>query len=200
MRKSLDEKTVAGLGEMVKAIGGDGPFHILTPRICDRCKDEEKEAFPYGSIMATGKYNDLCNDCFEILKKEAEAHAQTYSLDIDGVDVRLPLPFSDSEESALDAFLALTPKERMAALIWLEIASGEKGILAFCENENQRDDEDFLTSFRTERIQLGSGEETSGEAELQDIMEKQLSLLGQEEVGKIAQLIDEILKESGDGQ
>lgn len=46
MRKPLSDELAKALFELA---GGDGPFHILTPAICDLCKDEEKEAFPYGS-------------------------------------------------------------------------------------------------------------------------------------------------------
>lgn len=75
MKKKISDELAAALGEMAKAVGkavgDDGPFHIITPRICDLCKDEDKEAFPYGAVVATGKYNDLCNDCYDALEKEA---------------------------------------------------------------------------------------------------------------------------------
>lgn len=50
MRKPLSDELEQALSELAKAAGGDGPFHVLTPAICDLCKDEEKEAFPYGFV------------------------------------------------------------------------------------------------------------------------------------------------------
>lgn len=65
MRKPLSPKLEHALSELAKAAGGgDGPYHILTPAICDLCKDDEKEAFPCGFIADVREYKDLCNDCY----------------------------------------------------------------------------------------------------------------------------------------
>ncbi len=64
VRKPLSPELEQALSELAKAAGGDGPLHVLTPAICDKCEDEEKEAFPYGSIIEAGDYSDLCNDCY----------------------------------------------------------------------------------------------------------------------------------------
>lgn len=44
-------------------------FHLVPIRICDRCLDERKEAFPYYVEDASGKrWDDLCNECFDALQ------------------------------------------------------------------------------------------------------------------------------------
>lgn len=67
VRKPLSDELVAALVKLAKAAGGDGPFHVLTPAICDLCKDKEKEAFPYGIVDDGKEYQHLCNECFVIL-------------------------------------------------------------------------------------------------------------------------------------
>lgn len=73
MRKQLSDETytniILAMQGVLSGMGlenGDVAITISTPRICDRCKDESKEAFPY---YVTGndrvRYPDLCNDCFD---------------------------------------------------------------------------------------------------------------------------------------
>lgn len=67
MRKPLSPELEQVLADLAKAVGGDGPFYVLTPRICDKCGDESKEAFPYGIVDDGKEYQHLCNECFVIL-------------------------------------------------------------------------------------------------------------------------------------
>lgn len=54
--------------EAFAAIADGKPFHITGVRICDHCKDKNKEAFPYCVNDSHGAYwEHLCNDCFELL-------------------------------------------------------------------------------------------------------------------------------------
>lgn len=49
-------------------MGGTGEIHITGVRICDSCKGDDKEVFPYGVEDATGKYwEHLCDECFDSL-------------------------------------------------------------------------------------------------------------------------------------
>lgn len=65
MIKEVPEQTLNALAQMAKAVGGDGSFHIAPVYVCDHCKDDTKEAFPYGVYDRDGKlWSDLCNDCF----------------------------------------------------------------------------------------------------------------------------------------
>lgn len=67
MKEKLPEKLLKVFGEIAQSIGASG-FHVNQPIICDHCRDERKEAFPYGVYDAVGKFwNDLCNDCFDEL-------------------------------------------------------------------------------------------------------------------------------------
>lgn len=75
MRKRLSDETytnivlamqgvLAGMGLEIEA--DSAVIAISTLRICDRCKDESKEAFPYYVVGSDGvRYPDLCNDCFD---------------------------------------------------------------------------------------------------------------------------------------
>lgn len=73
MRKQLSDETytniVLAMQGVLSGMGlenGDMAITISTPRICDRCKDESKEAFPYYVTGSDGvRYPDLCNDCFD---------------------------------------------------------------------------------------------------------------------------------------
>jgi hypothetical protein len=40
-----------------------------------------------------------------------------YSIEVDGVHIILPLPFSRNEQIALNAFLALPPDEQLAVIV-----------------------------------------------------------------------------------
>lgn len=66
--KEPSPQTLEALAAVAQAMGGDGSFHLLVPRICDHCKDEGKEAFPYYVRDAQGRpWEHLCNSCFEAL-------------------------------------------------------------------------------------------------------------------------------------
>lgn len=57
-------EALAGIG---KAMGAES-MHILQPRICDHCKDKEREAFPYYVTDRDGReWAHLCNPCFDVL-------------------------------------------------------------------------------------------------------------------------------------
>jgi len=65
MRKQPDPQLVEFLKEFVERTGGSS-FTLITPRVCDRCGDDSREAFP--SLWGfEGDWEDLCNDCFEKL-------------------------------------------------------------------------------------------------------------------------------------
>lgn len=68
MIKEPSEQTLNALAQMAKAVGDNAPFHIAPIYLCDNCKDDTKEAFPYGVYDRHGKlWSDLCNDCFDAL-------------------------------------------------------------------------------------------------------------------------------------
>lgn len=72
MRRELSEETQQALEAITKATGGHA-LHIYQPLICDCCKDEKREAFPYGIHDRAGKYwEHLCNDCFDALAAPVE--------------------------------------------------------------------------------------------------------------------------------
>lgn len=60
----------------------------------------------------------------------------------DGIGVEFAIPWSEVEVQAFEAFLTLSPRERTAALAWLEISSGNRGMLAFCENQDTEKQDD----------------------------------------------------------
>lgn len=111
----------------------------------------------------------------------------SYTLQGDGIGVEVALPFSEAEVAALEAFLSLSPQERMAALVKLNA-------------------DDFLSSLRAdypglaERMHRGPGVKTkippgkSGIKELDEIMDKMLDLVGADGAAGIAECIEEILK------
>lgn len=64
MIRQPSEETLKMLAKLAKAAGGDG-FHLAPVYVCDHCKDDTKEAFPYGVYDRDGKlWSDLCNGCF----------------------------------------------------------------------------------------------------------------------------------------
>lgn len=72
MKKPIPDKTieviVKALADLHGATGERGSLHIIGVRICDHCRNEDEEAFPYGVTDAQGRYwQDLCNDCFDAL-------------------------------------------------------------------------------------------------------------------------------------
>lgn len=45
-----------------------GSVSLSTPRVCDHCRNPDKEAFPYGAIDRGGtRWEDLCNECYDLL-------------------------------------------------------------------------------------------------------------------------------------
>ena len=80
---------------------------------------------------------------------------KTYTISSDAVRVRLALPFSDAEVAALEAFLSLSPQERMAALV--KLANDD-------DNEPGRWDESIPQA-------------QSGIKELDEIMDNMLDLI-----------------------
>lgn len=62
-----DEKFIAAFGDIARKVGALS-VHIARAWACDHCKDESKEAHPYGVDDRDGKYWDvLCDDCYEQL-------------------------------------------------------------------------------------------------------------------------------------
>lgn len=84
MIKDPPEQTLNALVSLASHLGATS-FHTTPIRVCDNCKDESKEAFPYGVKDRDGQHwDDLCNDCFETLgcayPAEDEATGQIYDL------------------------------------------------------------------------------------------------------------------------
>lgn len=65
MKKRPSQETLDAVRGMLEAMGAEPgtPFHINTPYICDRCLDENREAFPCGLFG----FDDLCNKCYDEL-------------------------------------------------------------------------------------------------------------------------------------
>lgn len=71
MKKQPDQRLIELFDDLARQLGATG-YTVTMPRICDRCKNEDKEAFPFIDIWGAGEeeYEDLCNDCFEELMGE----------------------------------------------------------------------------------------------------------------------------------
>lgn len=68
MIKEPDEKTMTFLAGLVKEAGGTGGFHVAPIYVCDHCRDDNREAFPYHVKGKDGAFwHDLCNPCFDEL-------------------------------------------------------------------------------------------------------------------------------------
>lgn len=80
MQKQPTTELIAILAKMAQdatdkgELTEDGRFNtemsleMLMPTVCDCCKDDSKEAFPYCVEDAQGNYwDDLCNECFDAL-------------------------------------------------------------------------------------------------------------------------------------
>lgn len=69
MHKSINQETIDALQAMSVALGGTGKIRSITPvRVCDHCRDESREAHPYGVKDSSGKcWQHLCNECFDSL-------------------------------------------------------------------------------------------------------------------------------------
>ena len=64
MHKEIPPEVIKAIAEIAQG----SPFTITPVRVCDHCKDEEKEAFPYCVNDKDGVYWDhFCNDCFDSL-------------------------------------------------------------------------------------------------------------------------------------
>lgn len=84
MIKQPSQETEQALAELVKAVGGDGSYHFAPVYVCDHCKNEDKEAFPYGVYDREGCYwSDLCNDCFDKLGCSYPADNWDYRLKVE---------------------------------------------------------------------------------------------------------------------
>ena len=73
MKKEPSEKIVELMKILVEKAGGDPSkgVHINMPMICDNCKDEDKEAFPYHAYDESQNfYQHLCNQCYDELECE----------------------------------------------------------------------------------------------------------------------------------
>ena len=67
MSRELSDEAVSMLTELVKALGGNA-MHINVPMVCDHCKGDDGEVFPYGLVDAQGQeWQHLCNECFDKL-------------------------------------------------------------------------------------------------------------------------------------
>lgn len=62
-----DDEFVKAFAEIAQKVGAIS-VHIARAWVCERCKDEEKEAHPYGVNGNDGNYwNVLCNECYDQL-------------------------------------------------------------------------------------------------------------------------------------
>jgi hypothetical protein len=67
MRKEPSEQLLEFLGKAAESVGAEG-LTVSMPIICDHCKDEEREAFPYYVKDKDGKdWDHLCNDSYDEL-------------------------------------------------------------------------------------------------------------------------------------
>ncbi len=76
MKKKLSNETIESIISLVKAAAaqhGLDPDDVTAvtinqPSICDRCQDDNKEAFPIGVTDGDGnRWQHLCNECYEEL-------------------------------------------------------------------------------------------------------------------------------------
>lgn len=67
MYAEIKPETIKDIEDVTKALGGKLKSITLN-RVCDNCKDEAKEAYPYCVNDKDNKYwNHLCNECFDVL-------------------------------------------------------------------------------------------------------------------------------------
>lgn len=77
MIKYPSPETMRALAEIAKVVidrhapttaGVPASIRIPGVRVCDHCRNEDEEAFPYSVFDAKGDFwDDLCNDCFDAL-------------------------------------------------------------------------------------------------------------------------------------
>jgi hypothetical protein len=70
MKKELSPEVAQILARVSASITGRlvKSVHIVRPRICDHCKNDDDEAFPYRVYDKDGRlWQDLCNSCFDSL-------------------------------------------------------------------------------------------------------------------------------------
>lgn len=66
--KEIPPETVKAVAALAAALGGTS-FHMTPIFVCDYCKDDEQEAFPYYAIDKDGgEWAHLCNQCFDVLE------------------------------------------------------------------------------------------------------------------------------------
>lgn len=71
MKPELTPEMFGAIAKTAQALtdGQATQLHVNQPRICDHCKDADKEAFPYHVEDEESHFwQDLCNDCFDKLK------------------------------------------------------------------------------------------------------------------------------------
>lgn len=70
MKSNLSPEVAKTLVSVAEAIVGQPvrSIHVIRPRICDHCQDEDVEAHPFFAMDRQGKFwADLCNGCFDKL-------------------------------------------------------------------------------------------------------------------------------------
>ena len=71
MRPKLSASDIAIITNAAQNLIGDmkvESVHLNTPRVCDHCRNADKEAFPYHVYDTRGRFwRDLCNGCFDEL-------------------------------------------------------------------------------------------------------------------------------------
>lgn len=65
--KEFPPEVLKAMSSIAQALGG-GDFHMTPIIVCDHCRDDSREAFPYYVIDENGReWEHLCNPCFDIL-------------------------------------------------------------------------------------------------------------------------------------
>ena len=70
MRREPSKEVLEFFASLAEQLGipPGTPFHINMPIICDRCLDDNKEAFPYNE----GGFHHLCNECWDEVAEKVE--------------------------------------------------------------------------------------------------------------------------------
>ncbi len=67
MKKTVPETVITLFMEVSKSMKS-ADFHVSQAPICDCCRKDGVEAFPYNvTDMFGNRWTDLCNECFEDL-------------------------------------------------------------------------------------------------------------------------------------
>lgn len=65
--RELSPETLQAIASVAQAMGATS-FTVTTPRICDHCQFDGREAFPYYVKDIYGReWAHLCNPCFDLL-------------------------------------------------------------------------------------------------------------------------------------